>query len=253
MLSVIRYSQIIGLVVIDSARAAHLGKVQEVWANRSGKISFLSTTQGYFPLEQWAGISPKLISIYGHLVVNPPEKMQRLHQLAVQSAHHESIGWIEDFLFDWYTGEIKAYVLAGNIAEPFGGRAVLIPHDIHEITAEAVILEEDAPNRLRSEAVGLKGFLSEKKHPVRQVVHELSDHLHELIVPSDRPMDVQVKIKTLGEEMLRLGHVDEHSLKEAINFLHDQWESLQHQIHQSSSRAQKAFESAWENLTGKSL
>ena len=46
-------------------------------------------------------------------------------------------------------------------------------------------------------------------------------------------------------------HYDHHALREAIDFLHDQWESLQHHIHRANDRAQAALESAWKHLTGK--
>ena len=251
MFSVIRYSQIVGLVAIDSATATHLGEVQEVWVDDSGRIVYLSSTQGYLPLMQIAGVSTQAMSTYGRLAVSPPSTLRRLHRLAVQSALHEPIGWIEDFLFDWQTGEITAYILAGEVTESMGGRAVLAPNDIQEITAETVVLEDGAPNRLRSEAEGLKGFLSEERHQVRQLVHELGDRLHELISPHDQPEVVRVKIKTVGDEMAASGHDDHHTLREAIDFLHDQWESLQHHIRRASTRAQTALESAWKHLTGK--
>ncbi|MEM9164676.1 MAG: hypothetical protein AAGC54_16620, partial [Cyanobacteria bacterium P01_F01_bin.4] len=169
------------------------------------------------------------------------------------------------FLFDWHTGEIAAYILAGDIANPLGKltlqrfstgeappaqhRAVLAPDDVKTITVAAVVLETGAPARLRSEAEGLKGFLSEKRHPVRQLVHELSERLHDLVSPHDQPEVVRVKIKTVGDEMA--GHDDHPALQEAIDFLHDQWESLQQQVRRASDRAQTALESAWEHLTGK--
>ena len=113
------------------------------------------------------------------------------------------------------------------------------------------MLEEDAPERLRSEVEGLKGFLSEKQHQVRQLVHELGDRLHDMISADDRPEVVHVKIKTVAEERMASGHHDHDVLQESTRFLHDQWENLQHHILRAKSRAQTALEAAWKQLTGK--
>ena len=215
-----------------------------------------------------AGVSTQAVSTYGHLTVTPPRGLHRLHRLPVKSPDQPR-GWIDDFLFDWHTGEIAAYILAGDIAKPSkkltlqrfsatetpaeaaSARVVLAPEDVKTITVDAVVLETDAPERFRSEAEGLKDFLSEKRHPVRQLVHEMSERLHDLVLPHDRPEVVRVKIKNVGDEMAASGHHDHHTLQEAIDFLHNQWESLQQQIRRASSRAQAAVESAWEHLTGK--
>lgn len=264
MLNVIRYSQIVGLVAIDSATAKYLGEIQEVWTDDTGNIVYLSCPRGYIPLLQIAGVSTRAVSTYGHLAVTPPSGLHRLHQLPVQSSLKQPSGWIKDFLFDWHTGEIVAYILSGDITGPMtlqrfatGGtapsppRTVLAPEDIKTITVDAIVLETGAPSRLRNETEGLKGFLSEKSSPVRQVVHELSERLHDLVSPHDQPEVVRVKIKTLGDEMAASGDHDHHALKEAIDFLHDQWESLLLQIHRTSNQAQEALEAAWEHLTGK--
>ena len=120
MLSIIRYSQMIGLVAVDSSTAIHLGEVQDVWADEDECIVYLSCTQGYVPLVQVAGVSTQAVSTYGNLAISPPKTLRRLHQLAVHSSSHKPIGWVKDFLFDWHTGEIAAYVLAGNVAESIG-------------------------------------------------------------------------------------------------------------------------------------
>ncbi len=266
MLNVIRYSQIVGLVAVDSATAEYLGEIQDVWVNDAGQIVYLSCSRGYIPLVQVAGVSTQAVSTYGHLTVTPPSGLHRLHQLPVKSP--QPTGRIEDFLFDWHTGEVAAYILTGDIANPAGNptlqrfssaemaptspRVVLAPGDVKTITVDAVVLEADATARLLSEAEGLKDFLSEKRHSVRQLVHELSDRLHDLVSPQDRPEVVRGKIKTVGEEMAASGHHDHHALKEAIALLHDQWDSLQQEIHRAGRRAQQALESAWEHLTGES-
>lgn len=264
MLNVIRYSQITGLVAIDSATAEYLGEIQEVWTDDAGNIVYLSCPRGYIPLLQIAGVSTQAVSTYGHLTLSPPSGLHRLHRLPVQSTFNKTNAWIEDFLFDWHTGEIAAYILSGDITgsmtlqrfatgetAPSPPRTVLAPDDIKTITVDAIVLETGAPDRLRNETEGLKDFLSEKSSPVRQLVHELSDRLHDLVSPHDQPEVVRVKIKTVGDEMAASGEHDHHALKEAVDFLHDQWDSLQQQIRRASDRAQGALESAWEHFTGR--
>ncbi len=265
MLNIIRYSQIVGLVAIDSTTADYLGEIQEVWTDDAGNIVYLSCPRGYIPLLQVAGISTQAVSTYGHLVTTPPSGLHRLHRLPVQSSLKQPSGWIEDFLFDWHTGEIAAYILSGDITggpmklqrfateetAPSPPRTVLAPEDIKTITVDAIVLEEGRPDSLHNETEALKDFLSEKSHPVRQLVHELIDRLHDLVSPHDQPEVVRTKIKTVGDEMATSGDHDHDTLKEAIDFLHSQWESLQQQIHRASDRAQNALESTWEHLTGK--
>lgn len=251
MFSNIRFSQIIGLVAIDSATAAHLGKIQDIWVDNTGRIVYLSSAQGYLPLEQVAGVSTQAISTYGHLSIIPEGELRSLQRLAVLSSLNEPIGWIEDFVFDWHTGEITAYILSGNVASAWGDRAVLSPEDIREITGDTATLALGAPARLRSEAEGLQDFLSEKQHQVRQLIHELSDRLREMISPRDRPETVRVKIKTAIDEMADSDRADRHLLQEATDFLLDRWDSLQDYLHRAGIRSQRAMESAWKHLTGK--
>jgi uncharacterized protein YrrD len=248
MLNAIRYSQIIGLMAVDGTTTTPLGAVEDIWLDEAGRITYLSSSEGYLPLEQVSGIGTEAISTYGQLVVLDPSDLHRLHRLAVQSAIGEPLGWIDDFLFDWQTGQIAAYLVAGAIAEPFGGRAVLDPEDVQEIAIASLIIRSGGEERLTSEAEGLKGFLSEKSQQVRHLVRVMGDRLHDLITPDDRPEAVRVKIKTVSDELSADGH-DRHALAEATQFLHDQWESLQHQIGRASDRSKLALESAWNQLT----
>ncbi|WP_019502925.1 PRC-barrel domain-containing protein [Pseudanabaena sp. PCC 6802] len=251
MINVVRYSQIVGLVTVDSSTSSRLGAVEEVWLDDSGRIAYLSGVTGYLPLEQVARIGTSAVSTYGHLVVNAPMELYRLHRLAVRSPAGEPLGWVEDYLFDWHTGEIVAYILAGAIADAFGERAVLLPGDVQAIAAETVIIREDAKARLSSEADGLKGFLSEKSHQVRHLVQVIGDRLHDLIAPHDRPEAVRVKIKMVSDELTSSGEHDRHVLQEATDFLHEQWHHLQQSISRASSRAKVALDSAWQHFTGK--
>lgn len=251
MLNIVRRSQIIGLKALDSSTASPLSQVEEVWLDETGRVAYLSGGEEYLPLEQVSGVGTDIVVTYGRLVVDTPANLRRLHQLAVQSTLGEPLGWVEDFLFDWQTGEIVAYIVSGEIATPFGGRAVLYPEDVQAIAVERVIVRAETKDRLQSESEGLKGFLSEKSHQVRKLVKTMGDRLHELISPHDRPEVVRVKIKTVSDEMADSGEHDRHTLKEATDFLHEQWHHLQQSISRAGSRTKAALDSAWKHLTGK--
>jgi uncharacterized protein YrrD len=236
---------------MDGSTISHLGEVEEVWLDETGKVVYLSGTAGYFPLEQVAAISNTALSTYGRMVVDAPENLQRLDQLAVHSPIGEPLGWVEDFLFDWHTGEIVAYVLAGQIAESLGKSAVLYPEDVEEITVERLIIREGAQTHLQPESEGLRGFLSEKSHQVQHLVRVLGDRLHHLISPHDRPEVVRVKVKQVSDEMATSGEHDHNTLQEATAYLHEQWESLQQSINRAGDRTKAAFNAAWKQLTAK--
>lgn len=251
MLATVRYSQIIGLIAVDSSTSSHLGEIEEVWFDRAGNIAYLSGSVGYFPLEQVSGVGTRAISTYGRFVVDAPIDLYRLHRQLVYSAGGEPVGWIEDFLFDWHTGKIVAYILAGKIAEELGGRAVLIPQEVRERSSEKVVMQEGAKERLKAESEGLKGFLSEKSQQVRHLVKEIADLLHHQIEPDEKPEVVRIKVKEASDELASAGESDLHALQEATEFLHAQWESLQQSINSAGSRAKAAFDSAWQHLTSK--
>ncbi|HEY9642028.1 MAG TPA: hypothetical protein V6C57_16190 [Coleofasciculaceae cyanobacterium] len=251
MLNVVRRSQILGLIAMDGATATHLGEVEEVWLDESGQIAYLSSTVGYLPLEQIAGIGTYALSTYGDLVVDAPLNLHPLHHLPVQSALAEPLGWVEDFLFDWHSGEVVAYILAGDIAEQFGGRAVLYPEDVPEIAIERMVIPAGTEKQLRSESEGLQGFLSEKSQQVQHLVQVIDDRLHDLISPHDQPERVRIKVNAVHDELAASGNHDHHALREATEFLHDQWASLQQNIAQAGERAKVAFDEAWQHLTTK--
>lgn len=248
MLNIVRRSQLIGLVVVDSSTTSHLGEIEEVWLDDAGRVVYFSGTAGFLPLEQVAGVSTQAIWTYGKLPIPEPMHLYR-SRLTVQSRAGKPLGWIEDLLFDWQTGEIAAYILAGDIAAPLGGRAVLDPEDVDTVEASYITIREDAAERLRSEK-GLQGFLSEKSHQVRNLVKLMSDRLHHLITPHDHPEVVRVKIQAVGDEFAETQEHDHPTLKAAIAFLQDQWHHLQDDISRASRRTKTAFESAWRHLSG---
>lgn len=249
MLNVIRYSQIIGLVAVDSSTTRHLGTVEDIWLDDAGRIAYLSSSEGYLPLEHISGIGDRAVSTYGQLVMLRPSHLHRVHGIAVWSAMGEQLGWIDDFLFDWQTGQVAAYLLAGEIAEPFGKRAVLYPEDVREIEIEGLTMRAGGEQRLTSEAEGIEGFLSEQSERVRQLVRIMSDRLEELIEPDDRPEAVRVKITAVSDELAGTERHDRHALAQATQFLHDRWESLQHSISRIGHRTKAALESAWKQTT----
>lgn len=251
MLSVVRYSQILGVVAVDSSTASHLGKIEDVWLDDSGRIAYLSSMVGYLPLEQIATVGMDAVTTYGHLVVREPPNLCSIYHVSIQSAVGEPLGWVEDFVFDWHTGEIVAYIVSGEIAESLGGSAILYPQDIQHISAERVTVQDGARHHLKSEAEGLKGFLTEKSHQVQTLVKMIGDRLHDVISPHDHPDVVHVKIKTVSDEMLASGNHDHHALKDATEFLHARWETVQQTISRAGSRARVALDAAWKQIAGK--
>lgn len=253
MLNLIRYSQMVDLVAIDCGTSDYLGPIRDVWVDNTGRLVYLSSDRGYIPLIQVAGVSTQAVSTRGLLVQNPPPVIHPLKKLPITASikdHLEDLdGWVEDFLFDWQTGEVTHYILAGKIAKEMGDRAVLAAENVKTITAKAVVIEEDAQSHLQNEAKGLRGFLSEKQYQVRQLVHELSDRLHNQISAEDTPQAVHIKIKAAGDDIVATNHPDQHLLEEATDFLHDQWENLQRSVRQANSRTQQAISSTWKQLT----
>jgi len=252
MINVVRRSQILGLMELDSATASGFGTVEEVWIDDTGQVVYLGTSEGYTPLEQVSVIGPDAVLTYSHTVLPQTTlNLRRLYQLPVRSPITDTLGWVEDFLFDWETGNIAAFILGGDIALPFGGRAVLYPEDVEVIEAEAVVLREGAQERLKSEPEGLKGFLSEKSQQVKNLVKTISHRLKSLVSPHDKPEVVRVKIKEVHDELEASGGHDKNILQEATEFLLLEWESFQESLNRAGDRVKRALDSAWKNLTQK--
>lgn len=181
MLNIVRRSQVQGLLVMDSGTVSYLGDVEEVWLDETGKVAYLSAKPGYIPLEQVADIHTRALSTYGRLVVDPPSHLQRLDQMMVQSTLGAPLGWVEDFLFDWQTGEVAAYILAGQIAERWGERVMLYPKDVDAIALGSLLICEGAQHRVKPVAEGVQGLVSEKSRQVQELVKLMSDRLHHLV------------------------------------------------------------------------
>ncbi|WP_083602375.1 hypothetical protein [Hydrococcus rivularis] len=158
---------------------------------------------------------------------------------------------VEDFLFNGQTGEIAAFVLEGDLAAFFSGRAVLFPQDIEGIQAEAIVLKDGAEKRLQSESEGLKGFLSAKKSQVRRLVKCLSDRLYALVSSDDRPEVVRIKIKIVSEELAISGRYDKNALAEATEFVQQHWASIEYDLNRPKQWAKWAVEKAWQQITSK--
>ncbi|MEQ8962456.1 MAG: hypothetical protein RLP02_31785 [Coleofasciculus sp. C2-GNP5-27] len=251
MLNVVRRSQMIGLRAVDRTTATNFNTIEEVWVDDTGRAAYLAGTQGYTPLEQVEVIEPDAVLTYSRTVVEPPANLRPLHRLAVRSPNTDSSGWVEDFLFDWETREIAAYILGGDIATPFGERAVLFPEDVAAINSEVIILQDGASERLKSESEGLKGFLSEKSQQVKTLVNAMNSRLRSLISPGDKPDVVRVKIKQVSDELEASGQHNKNALAEAREFLQDKWESLQHSASRAKARVKLVLDSAWTQIARK--
>ncbi|HEY9801502.1 MAG TPA: photosystem reaction center subunit H [Leptolyngbyaceae cyanobacterium] len=248
MLNVVRRSQIIGWIAIDSSTTNSFGELEEVWLDDSGRIAYFSGGETYLPVEGIAGVGMGAVSVYYPPVEDTPENLRRLHEITVESTLGEPLGWVDDFLFDWQTGEIAAYIVAGEIAAPFGGRAVLYPEDVEEIAINKVIIREDVKHQLEAESEGLKGFFSEKSQQVQHLVHIIGDRLHHLISPSDKPEVVRVKIKEVSDEVATSTNHPHHTLQEATEFLQEQSHSLQQSIARAGERAKSSLDAAWKQI-----
>jgi hypothetical protein len=99
MLNVVRRSQIIGSIAIDSSTSARFAELEEVWLDDSGRIAYFSGEEAYLPVQGIAGIGMGAVSIYYHPVPDIPDNLHRLHQITVESVLGETQGWVEDFLF----------------------------------------------------------------------------------------------------------------------------------------------------------
>lgn len=252
MINVMRRSQMVGLMAMDSVTASRFETMEEAWIDQHGRVVYLAGQQGYLPLEQVAVIGADAVLTYSRTLYHrPQEPLYPLYKRVIRSPLGEDVGWIDDFIFDWQTGEVLAYILGGDIAAPFGERAVLYPEDVI-LEAEAVVLREGAQDHLKSESEGLKGFLTEKSQQVRAWVHTLAHRLQSLVSPQDPPEVVRVKVKDVSRELTPAAQHNATALQEATEFLQDQWQSLQQSISRATHRAKRALGTAWKQITGQS-
>ena len=251
MFNIVRRSQRVGLMAMDSGTATRFGTVKEVWVDDQRRVSYLAGSQGYTPPEQATIVGLNAVLTYSDMVVDPPATLHRLHCLAIRSPLREPLGWVEDFLFNWETGDIDAYVLGGEIAALFGGRAVLFPEDVESIDAEVIVIREVARDRLKSESEGLKGFLSEKSQPVKNLVRQMGDRLQSLVLPDNQPEVVRVRITDVSDELATSGQHDKNALQEATEFLQEKWAQFQQSLNRAGKRMKSAVDSAWKRLTHK--
>jgi sporulation protein YlmC with PRC-barrel domain len=251
MINVIRRSQIVGLSAMDRSTATGYGKIEEVWIDESGRVSHLTSDEGYMPLEEISAVGPDAVLSYSLVGRGfPGHPLSKLARTAVRTRQgSEPVGWVEDFLFDWETGDVVAYVVGGDIARPFGDRAVVFPEDVDAIDTDAVVIKEDAKDRIKSEAEGLKDFLSEKSQQVKNLVKRIRDRAQSLITPEDDAKTVRVKVKQAGDELAVSGKHDRDAVEEATQFLEDKWQDLQHRITKAGTRMKNALENAWKRLT----
>lgn len=252
MMSVIRRSQIVGLIALENEEMTPFDRVKEVWSDATGRVVYLACTQGYARLQQVADITPDAVFVYDRWLLEPPIDLYRLHCLAVDSPAGNTLGWIKDFLFDWQTGEIIVYIMAGEIAAPFGERAVLLAEDVETIDERAIILKESAQKRLKSESEGLKGFLCEKSYQVRKLVKRISDRLDSTISSDDKPEVICTKIKIIRDELATdRPHYDDLALAEAATFVQQQWANIQQSLTRRKEWAKSSLNTAWQQIISK--
>ena len=249
MINIVRHSQIVGLTTMDSLTATQYDRVEEVWSDESGRIVYLSGGRGYTPLKQVSVVGNDAVLTYSDEIVQSPKNLRRIDRLEVSTLTSAPMGRVTDFLFDWESGDIVAYVLSGTIADPYGGTAVLFPNDIKIIDGGVIILKEGARNRLQSEKEGLKGFISEKSQQVRHLVRKMSQRLRDSVSSEDSAEAIKTKIGQLGHELA--GSVDKKALTEATEFLLDKWQELQRIATYKGKRMKSALDSAWKQLTHK--
>lgn len=110
MINVIRRSQIVGLMTMDGSTATKYDRVEEVWLDKNGRVVYLAGKEGYTPLEQVSVIGPDAVLTYSSNIFEASSNLRRLNRMQVSFPMSDPLGWVEDFLFDWETGDIAAYI-----------------------------------------------------------------------------------------------------------------------------------------------
>jgi uncharacterized protein YrrD len=250
MITVIRHSQAVKLKIRDGETGSIVDRIVNVWLDRTGRVAYLALTKGYIRLQQITSIDAN-IAVCDRWLVNAPVNLIDLHCLAIRSLSGDYLGWIEDFLFDWQTGEISAYIIAGELAADFGGRAVLFPQHIAAFNADSITLKTGANERLESESIGMQGFLCEKSQLVRNLVKSLSDRACNMIFSNDPPELVRLKIEIVSNTIAIDDRIDRLALIEATQFVQQHWKILQESLNRSRNWATAALESAWKDIISK--
>lgn len=177
MLNAVCHSQILGLVTVDSSTSSHLGKVEDVWVDRSGKVAYLSGCGGYLPLTQVAEVSTFGIAIAGSLLPESPANLYQLNHRVLQSRAGECLGWVEDFLFNWQSGEILSYVLSGDIARPFGGQTVVTAEEMQELAVLGIGIRTGASPHGLKQSQGYWEFWRGLSQTVVDCLERMSNYL----------------------------------------------------------------------------
>ena len=238
MFNVVRRSQIVGLTVINGSSATQYARVESVWLNRDGRVVYLASSEGYIPLEQVSVVGEDAVVTYSNKLVESPEDSLRIDRIEVSSPTSAPYGWVEDFIFDWKSGDVVAYVLNGTVAEPFGGSAVFYADEVKMIDNELIIVKDGARNRLINEAEGLEGFISEKPQQVRHLVKKMCDRLYDSIIVDDNVETVRFKIQQVSDKLASSEGINSKALAEATEFLQDKWRELQHIANSNSNHKQ---------------
>lgn len=149
MVDRIRRSQLIGIETMDFETGTPYGSIDEVWVNPLGRASHLTTDhQACIPIKQVSDITHNPVLTHTLSLMSHPNKLYRLHHISVLASPSQTpFGWVEDFLFDWTTGDIEAYIIADNIAAPLERRTMLFPDEVEQMADKFMVLKADANNR----------------------------------------------------------------------------------------------------------
>jgi sporulation protein YlmC with PRC-barrel domain len=251
MLNLIRRSQVVGLMTIEKENNTFLDRVKEVWSDPTGRVAYLSCTKGYARLQQVTETASNAIYTCDRWrSVKTPSNLRCLHRLNVYSLRREYVGWVKDFIFDWQTGEIKAYILAGKITGRcrFNRKVVLLPEDVEVMEANGIVIKHNAQKRIKSASEGLKGFLCEKSPQVQKLVKYMSDRLYPYISVEDRSDVISFKIYLFANELSLDPTYNRHELFKATEFVQKYWKDIAYSLNHSKEVAQSSLEEAWKQI-----
>lgn len=251
MLNLIRRSQIVGLMTREKESHVFLDRVKEVWSDPTGRVAYLSCTKGYARLQQVAETESNAIYTCDRWrSEETPSNLRCLHRLNVYSLRREYVGWVKDFIFDWQTGEIKAYILAGKITGRcrLNRKVVLLPEDVEVMEANGIVIKQNAQKRIKSASEGLKGFLCEKSPQVQKLVKYMSDRLHPYISSNENSDIIRYKIKLFANELALNSQYNKHDILKATEFVQQYWKDIACSRDRSKQAAQSSLEAAWKQI-----
>ena len=149
MVDTVRRSQLIGIETMDYETVTPYCSIDEVWVNPLGRVSYLTTNhQACIPIDQVSNITHNPVLTHILSLMSQPNELYRLHHVSVLTSPSQApFGWVEDFLFDWTTGDITAYVICGDNTAHLDRRTMLFPDEVEQVVDEFMVLKADTNNR----------------------------------------------------------------------------------------------------------